>query len=152
MATRLQQGGLVSIGYEGRSVGELIATLVEQGVTTLADVRLTPISRKPGLSKKRLAQALEAAGIDYLHFPMLGNPKNNREPFQKGRVDDGRAHFLRLLESPGRAESLEELLDKARHSRVALLCYERDHDRCHRQVVTEELARRDPTLGMVARL
>lgn len=53
---------VVSIGYEGKTVAQLLA----QDVKVLVDVRLTPLSRKPGLSKTKLAEALRAAGIDYL--------------------------------------------------------------------------------------
>ena len=65
---------LVTVGYEGRTATELVAVLAEAGVTVLADVRLTPLSRKPGLSKRKLADSLTAAGIEYLHLPALGNP------------------------------------------------------------------------------
>lgn len=51
------EGTLVSIGYEGRTVGDLVAQLLEQDVQVLVDVHLTPLSRKPGLSKAKLAEA-----------------------------------------------------------------------------------------------
>lgn len=41
-------GGLMGIGYEGRAIGEFVDSLLAEGVTHLVDVRLTPISRKPG--------------------------------------------------------------------------------------------------------
>ncbi|HEX8508590.1 MAG TPA: DUF488 domain-containing protein [Propionibacteriaceae bacterium] len=69
---------LISVGYEGRDVEGLVASLTQQRVAVLVDVRLTPLSRKPGLSKKRLASTLAEHGIDYLHLPALGNPKDNR--------------------------------------------------------------------------
>ncbi|PPJ18215.1 hypothetical protein C5E45_10195 [Nocardia nova] len=42
--------------------------LAEAGVATVVDVRLTPISRKPGLSKTKLSAALAEAGIRYVHL------------------------------------------------------------------------------------
>ncbi|HEX3811727.1 MAG TPA: DUF488 domain-containing protein [Mycobacteriales bacterium] len=54
---------LVSLGYEGRGIDVLVSQLVEESVTVLVDVRLTPLSRKPGFSKRRLAEALSATGI-----------------------------------------------------------------------------------------
>jgi hypothetical protein len=54
------EGTLVSIGYEGKSVGDIVAQLLQQDVRVLVDVRLTPLSRKPGLSKTKLSQALAA--------------------------------------------------------------------------------------------
>ncbi len=46
---------VVSIGYEGRDVEELLTSLQRHRVGILVDVRLTPLSRKPGPSKKGLA-------------------------------------------------------------------------------------------------
>jgi hypothetical protein len=34
------------------------------------------------MSKRKLAAALADAGIDYMHLPALGNPKDNRQPFR----------------------------------------------------------------------
>ena len=62
-------GDLCTVGYERRTVDELITTLTRAAVEVLVDVRLTPLSRKPGLSKNRIATRLYAAGIDYLHYP-----------------------------------------------------------------------------------
>ena len=56
-------GTLVSIGYEGKTVDDLVARLLEQDVQVLVDVRLTPLSRKPGLSKTKLSEALAAQGM-----------------------------------------------------------------------------------------
>ncbi len=56
-------GTLVSIGYEGKTLSDLVTQLLEQGVRVLVDVRLTPLSRKPGLSKTKLTEAqAKAAG------------------------------------------------------------------------------------------
>ncbi len=131
---------LVSIGYEGRSVDDLVAELQQQGVDVLVDVRLTPLSRKPGLSKLRLSQHLAAAGIEYLHLRALGNPKHNREPFRQGRVADGCRFFEGLLGTPETRSALATIASLTTTQTVAVLCFERDHDRCHRQVVTSRVA------------
>ena len=77
---------LISLGYEGRDAADLIEQLRASGVNALVDVRLTPLSRKPGLSKKRLAAALGEAGIAYVHLPQLRNPKENRASFRAGEA------------------------------------------------------------------
>lgn len=134
--------GLVSVGYEGRTADDLVVLMVESGVDVVADVRLNAISRKPGLSKRRLAELLAEAGVEYVHLKALGNPKDNREPFWTGRVAEGVQRFRDLLAAPGPAASLDELVELAATQRVAVLCFERDHDRCHRQVVTDAVADR----------
>jgi transcriptional regulator with XRE-family HTH domain len=135
MAPRLD---LVSAGYEGASIEDFIADLKARGVQQVADVRLTPLSRKPGFSKKRLAACLEEQGIEYRHLRGLGNPKDNRPPFYDGRIEEGKAVFRQLLETSEQAgQDLAELVEAARGSRVAVLCFEADEQRCHRQVVLE---------------
>jgi transcriptional regulator with XRE-family HTH domain len=131
--------GLVSIGYEGRSLDQLLSELTVRGVSTVADVRLTPISRKKGLSKTRLREALESRGIKYLHLKALGNPKENRANFAGDGLELGRAHFRGLLQGDDSCTALGELADRARSEVVAVLCFEASHDRCHRSVILEEL-------------
>ena len=79
--------------------------------------------------------------------PALGNPRDNREPFRRG--DPGsRARFQELLAAPPARAALAELESRIPGERVALLCFERDADRCHRQLVSEQLLGRDPGLAV----
>jgi uncharacterized protein (DUF488 family) len=146
------ESGLVSIGYEGRTASELIETLKDIGVVNLIDVRLTPLSRKPGLSKSKLAAAATAAGIRYVHLRPLGNPKDNREPFHSGDVATGRRRFATVLANPESVEALDLLVDLARSGLSAILCFEQQHDNCHRQVIIERASRRLGTNCVVLRL
>jgi len=129
--------GLWSAGYEGRDIDSFVTSLVASRISVVADVRLTPISRKKGFSKTRLGEALAEADIEYIHLRGLGNPKDNRAPFWEGRLDVGRARFRGVLRSEEAQTDLERLAEHARQSRVAVLCFEKDESRCHRQVVLE---------------
>ena len=126
-----------SVGYQGRSVDELIDVLRRGGVELLVDVRLNPISRRPGFSKNPLSEALAEAGIGYRHERALGNPRDNRDPFDRERYEA----YLREVGSA----VLAEIMDLARSVRIALLCYEREHSDCHRVEVSR-------VAGAVARL
>ncbi|MFG3211055.1 DUF488 family protein, N3 subclade [Streptomyces tendae] len=134
--------GLWSAGYEGRDIDSFVVSLLDSRIDVVADVRLTPISRKKGFSKTRLGQALAEAGIEYTHLRGLGNPKDNRAPFWEGRLDVGRARFRGVLRSEEAQTDLERLAEHARQSRVAVLCFEKDESRCHRQVVLETVRKR----------
>lgn len=134
--------GLVSIGYEGRTAQELLGALRDLGVKTLVDVRLTPLSRKPGLSKTKLGLAASGLGILYVHLPRLGNPRDNRDRFRTGEVSAGCIRFSKLLALPDAVSSMDQLEAFARDGLTAVLCFERDHDRCHRQVIVEHLSAR----------
>ncbi|WP_245717743.1 DUF488 domain-containing protein [Nocardia jejuensis] len=129
---------LFSIGYEGRDVDELIAMLLRARVATVADVRLTPISRKPGLSKTKLALALDEAGIRYVHLRELGNPRDNRAPFREG-TPDGRNRFAEILNRTEALEAMRAVRELIDDGPVALLCFERDHSTCHRHMIAESI-------------
>lgn len=131
--------GIVSVGYEGRTIEAFVDELVRAGVKTVADVRLNAISRKAGFSKTPLRNALAAAGIEYRHMRSLGNAKQNREPFWDGRVEEGRRVFRETLGSPEAESSLEELSELARDQVVAVLCFETDAEKCHRKVIIDEV-------------
>ena len=66
----------------GRGVDRLKHDLSAAGVEIVVDVRLTPLSRKPGLSKTKLAETLRQAAIGYVHLPQLGNPRDNRDAYR----------------------------------------------------------------------
>jgi uncharacterized protein (DUF488 family) len=136
--------GLIGLGYEGRTVEDVIAQLHDLGVSRLVDVRLTPLSRKRGLSKTALGQALARAGIVYEHRRELGNPKTNRPGFagSDNARADAQAYYAELLHHPQASQALAEVAAAGARERVALLCFEADETRCHRQVVLQEVQRR----------
>ena len=136
--------GLVGVGYQGRTVDELVSHLKSLGVSRLVDVRMTPISRKPGLSKTALNQALMEAGIAYEHRRELGNPKPNRAGFAGASVEreKAREYYAALLRRPEASAALDAVADAGRRERVAVLCFEADEACCHRDVVLREVRTR----------
>lgn len=131
--------GIVSVGYEGRTIESFITGLQRAGVGTVADVRLNAVSRKAGFSKTRLREALAGVGIDYVHLRSLGNAKENRQPFRDGRLEEGRRAFGETLQAPAAQASLDHLSGLAQGQVVAVLCFESDGDKCHRKVIIDRL-------------
>jgi uncharacterized protein (DUF488 family) len=139
---------LLSVGYGGRRLSSFLDLLVSEGVEILMDVRLRAVSGIPGFSGVSLRRSLAAVGIEYRHIALLGNPLDNRAPFHDGAISDGRRRFRKLLAKRETRTSLEELADEAGQRRVAVLCAERDHERCHRQVIIEEAQNLRPGLAV----
>ena len=137
----------MSIGYERRTLEEIVALLADEGVDTLIDVRLNAISRKPGLSKTALSEGLEDAGIAYHHARELGNPRDNRDAFQKG-LEPARERYRERLHGEGR-DAFEDAVRRARAGRVALLCVERDHAICHRSAIVDQAMAEHPDLDLL---
>ena len=141
-------GTLVSIGYEGKTASDLVAQLLEQDVRVLVDVRLTPLSRKPGLSKTKLSEALAAVGIAYIHHRALGNPKDNRAGFRAGEPAS-RARYREVLDSAAASDALAHVCELLEDGAVALLCFEHNHAECHRDIVVRQLLKARPDAAVV---
>ena len=133
---------VIGLGYEGKTQQDLCNLLTDRGVSVLCDVRLTPISRKPGLSKTALGHAVRGVGVGYRHLPVLGNPKWNRAGFSGDltALTAARSNFAQLLAAdPEAGDALADLRDLAADHVVALLCFEADESRCHRAVLLDQL-------------
>ncbi|MBF6456022.1 MULTISPECIES: DUF488 domain-containing protein [Nocardia] len=142
------EGTLVSIGYEGKTVDDLVAQLLDEDVRVLVDVRLTPLSRKPGLSKTKLSEALAAAGIGYVHHRALGNPKDNRAGFRAGDPAS-RTRYRKVLDSAAAHDALAHVCELLDDGAVALLCFEHNHAECHRNIVVHRLLEARPNAAVV---
>jgi len=119
----------------------LVATLRQNGVVRVVDVRQLPLSRKPGFSKSALAAFMSRNGIDYVGFPKLGTPPAIRNRYKKsGDFARLKRDYLPYLRTQGPA--LGGLREIAAQGGCALLCFERDPARCHRSILAEVLAGR----------
>lgn len=138
---------LATIGYEKSSLADFVATLRLAGVDTLVDVRERAQSRRPGFSKKALALALHDVEINYLHLPQLGDPKEGREAARAGKMNLFREIYGEVIVGQPAQEALNLLINLISEQSVCLMCFERDHNDCHRKIVAEELEGR---LGLKA--
>jgi uncharacterized protein (DUF488 family) len=127
---------IISLGYECRSIDEIVGLLEDCGVEKLIDVREAPRSRKKGFSKKALAAATEAAGIQHSHIRAAGNPYRKEKKNIELCLQLYRRH---LHTNPDICDIVAaELSDQP----TAILCYEREHSHCHRSVLLDELKRK----------
>lgn len=143
---------LYGFGYEGKTANELIATLKTYEIHTLVDVRLTPISRKSGLSKTKLRAAVEHEGMGYIHLAALGNPKDNRVGFSMPYTtawSEARHNFERLLDSEKAQLAIKEIRCLLRQGNIGLLCFEADPKCCHRDVIITQIEAMDSMLQAI---
>lgn len=135
--------GIVTIGYEGRSLENYLTALLRAGVSLLCDVRRNPISRRYGFSRSTLAKGCENIGIRYMHLPELGIASAERKGLEtRAEFDALFAAYARdSLPRQGAALATIAGWVEAGH-RVALTCYEERPEDCHRHCVTDALTRR----------
>jgi len=131
---------IFTIGYEGATVGEFIATLNTAGVERVLDVRALPLSRRPGFSKSALRGSLEEAGIEYVHLKALGTPADGRAAARSGRHAEMARIYAGQLELPEAMVKAAQMLELAAEKPSALLCFEREPAHCHRTLLLRTVA------------
>lgn len=124
-----------TIGYEQATVAAVMDALVEAGVEVLADVRALPLSRRPGFSKSALAGSAREAGIEYVHFKALGTPADGRAAARRNDHSALERIYEGQLQLPEAIAAGAILADLAKERNVALLCYEREAQGCHRSLL-----------------
>jgi len=139
---RRQPAALVTIGYEGRSLEGYLNALLRDGVTLLCDVRRNPLSRKYGFSKGTLSKACEGVTIRYEHLPELGIASEYRQELSTQADYDALFADYERNDLPRQRATLEKVGSwVAAGERVALTCFERLPQQCHRHCVAEALER-----------
>lgn len=133
---------IYTIGHSTRTLDELVALLVEHGVTRLADVRRYPGSRRhPHFSREALEQSLPTRGIEYVHFEDLGGrrrpAKDSRNAAWENEQFRGYADYMCTAEFRA---AVDRLLDSERAT--AVMCAEAVPWRCHRNLLSDDLVRR----------
>jgi uncharacterized protein (DUF488 family) len=127
---------LYTFGYEGLSITLFIARLKAAGIESVIDVRELPLSRKPGFSKRALANALQNADVAYAHVPALGCPRPIRERYRSdGDWIAYRKGFEKYLTTQKGA--VADLVRSANSSTTCLVCFEADFNHCHRKMVAD---------------
>lgn len=129
---------LWTLGYEGRTPADVANLLQAARIQRVVDVRKLPLSRKKGFSKKALAATLDAHGIGYTHKPELGVDKPVRAAYQQSGDFAPLARWYQAhLRQQG--ASIAGLLQMVEQERVCLLCFEADHEACHRSILADRL-------------
>ena len=139
---------LFTIGYEGLSIDAFLNILLSKNIAALVDVRKNPISMKYGFSKTRLANYTRMAGILYFHIPELGVPSDLRHDLNSVTAYKKLFEYYIAQILPEQKEAVEELKTLLNdHKRVAISCFEADHEFCHRHKIAEYL-QNEPCFGI----
>jgi len=135
----IRDAAFFTIGYSGRTAQQFVQLVKEAAVNCVIDIRYTPVSMyKPDFSRSNFKRILENAGLEYLHIPELGVPREVRaRAIDTGSRDviwDWYDHnvVLRFLRN-----HLQEF--RALDYRVALMCVEADPTECHRHRLFQAL-------------
>lgn len=131
---------IATIGYEGATLSDFVATLLKADIREVIDIRAIPQSRRPGFSKTSLSAALASAEILYRHVRDLGDPKPGRDAARSGDLKRFTELFTAHLDTHAAQLALEQVAHTVDLHKCVLLCYEREPTLCHRLLVAKRLA------------
>ncbi len=135
---------LWTIGHSTREWPVFVEMLHEAGIEILVDVRRFAGSRhNPQYSPLAMAPALQAAGIEYWPMPAFGG---RRKPQVDSRNAAWRVAAFRgyadYVASDEFIQAREQLMQRAREHRCAVMCAEAVWWRCHRRLISDDFTLR----------
>lgn len=138
---------ILTIGHSTLSFETFISMLKAAGVTAIADVRSSPVSRRvPHFNREELETVL----IDHeIEYRFLGKELGGR-PRASDLYCDGVADYEKMAKEPAFETGLKRVIKGAREHTVALMCSEHNPLDCHRcLLVGRALAERDTPVGHI---
>jgi len=130
--------GFFLIGYEGRDIDEFLNILIQNNIEILVDIRANPHSMKFNFIGTRIKKFIEKVGIQYKSIPELGIESEKRK--QLNTKSDYIELFLQYRKGlEAKTEFLNEIIRLGKKYRIALMCFEKDPNFCHRGQVGEVL-------------
>lgn len=135
-----ERGTLWTVGHSTRGWAEFVALLAGAGIRTLVDVRRFAGSRRhPQFSGQTMAQALPAAGIDYVPMPALGGrrPPRADSPHTAWRNASFRG-YADYMDTADYRSARERLAALAASPRTAVMCAEAMWWQCHRALIADD--------------
>ena len=130
-----------TIGHSTRPIEEFLALLRDAEITSVADVRRYPGSRRhPQFNREALTRSLSDNGIDYLSLPELGGRREPRENSTNNALRNaGFRGYADYMQSPEFADNVQRVAELATTERCALMCAEAVPWRCHRSLIGDAL-------------
>ncbi len=131
---------IYTIGYERLSIDDFLNRLLKQGIQCVIDVRNNPVSMRYGYHKGTLSRLCAALDIEYLHFPELGVPGQDR--IALATEDDYDRLFARYAQTmlSDRVEATRRVAEVITTRPSVLMCMEADPAHCHRHVLAQALS------------
>jgi uncharacterized protein (DUF488 family) len=132
-----------TIGHSTRALDEFLELLHLNAIERLVDIRRYPGSRRfPHFGSGALERSLRGAGIAYEHYPDLGGRRSFSEgSSNQGWRNDAFRAYADHMSTPEFRTAIDRLL--ASESSTVIMCAEAVPWRCHRNLVSDELVRRN---------
>lgn len=132
---------IYSIGHSTRTRDEFLKLLGRYDIEVLADVRTVPKSRHvPHFNSDALRKSLQKHGIEYQHHKELGGlRKPVKDSVNLGWRNASFRGYADYMQTEEFWEALQDVVELAKKSKVALMCAEAVPWRCHRSLIADAL-------------
>jgi uncharacterized protein (DUF488 family) len=140
---------LFTIGHSTHPIERFLELLAMHRIAVLADVRSFPSSRRwPQFNQAELLRSLEQAGIEYRWMKPLGGRRHIVRPDSPHTAWTHPAFrsYADYAESDDFAAGFRELMELTAYTVIAVMCSEGLWWRCHRRIVSDNLAVRGWTV------
>ncbi len=132
---------LYTIGYEKKNIDEYMQLLKSNNINMLCDVRKNPWSYKTDFIKSKLKTHCENNNIEYVHLDRLGIASELRKNLKTKEdynklFQDYQSNFI-----VGHFYEHISFINNSIHrgKTIALTCFEKDHEFCHRHCITNHI-------------
>lgn len=140
-----------TVGYQGETADSFFNKLHHHKIKLLIDIRQNPFSFKKGFSRAQLQLLSRQNGISYIHIKELGTPI----PLRNYLKDTGNypefferySNFLTEYE-----DLVEDLVSLSDQTRICIVCFEKTHTECHRQIVANRVRQLSGNMIVVCHL
>lgn len=130
---------IYTVGYEGHDIISFLKLLIKNKIELVLDIRESSKSlQKPEFAGKFLSSRLEENKICYEHRKDLGASFEIREAYTKGGLNQECFNqWYKWNVTEREEDKLPDLIEHIKVSgRTVLLCYEKDVQTCHRNILT----------------
>ncbi len=133
-----------TVGHSTHALPTFVALVRAHGVTTIADVRKLPRSRRhPHFNVDTLPASLDATGLGYTHCAGLGGLRREQpDSINRAWKNPSFRAYADYMQSDMFVAELDRLLSLGRRERVAVMCAEAVWWRCHRSLIADALVAR----------
>jgi uncharacterized protein (DUF488 family) len=135
---------VLTIGHSTRTAEEFIHLLKAHNVERLVDVRSIPRSQhNPQFNRDQLSPALHRSRIHYRYMPGLGGFRHaRRDSTNTAWHNSSFRGFADYMQTREFRTNLDDLIELAKHERIAIMCAEAVPWRCHRSLIADALLAR----------
>jgi uncharacterized protein (DUF488 family) len=130
---------LWTVSYDGRSAGEIIDKLKENGIERVIHISSVAQDFEDSNLEKQLKKELEEAGVEYYHAVGVGQPPE----FRGIAADRGREELTAAFEAylSRRSYEMDKFKKIAEERPTAILCFLRGEQACEGAVMVQLLQR-----------